>query len=138
MNVYLDTSVLLRHLLRQPQAIPSWGSWKAAYSSVLLKIESLRTLDRLRLQEFINDEQRMILSLQLNEVLKSLFLVPLQESILERALAPFPTVISTLDAIHLSTAILLQKEKEPDLTILTHDTQLSTASRSLNFKVLGD
>src|SRR5678815_2549191 len=50
MNVYLDSSIALRRLRRTAAPVPHWGDWEHAYASVLLRLEVLRTIDRLRLQ----------------------------------------------------------------------------------------
>jgi predicted nucleic acid-binding protein len=47
---YLDTSALLRLVLREPGALEVVRSSEALISSELLAVESLRTIDRLRLQ----------------------------------------------------------------------------------------
>jgi predicted nucleic acid-binding protein len=44
---YLDSSVVLRWLLRDHNALHDFGSWKHAASSFLLEVECVRTLDRL-------------------------------------------------------------------------------------------
>ena len=54
----------------------------------------------------------------------------------QRASETFPTVVGTLDAIHLATALAV-REVEPIDLLLTHDAQLGTAARSLGFSVLG-
>jgi hypothetical protein len=61
---------------------------------------------------------------------------PLDERIMQRASETFPTVVGTLDAIHLATAISVRESEEIDL-LLTHDSQLGIAARSLGFEVLG-
>lgn len=49
MKVYLDSSVVVRWLRRESAALPGWGGWERVYSSVLLRVETLRTIDRIRL-----------------------------------------------------------------------------------------
>ncbi len=61
---------------------------------------------------------------------------PLSETILRRASESFPTIVGTLDAIHLATVLAI-REFEPIDFLLTHDVQLGTAARSLGFTVLG-
>ena len=63
-------------------------------------------------------------------------LVPLDTVVLERAAEPFPTLLSSLDAIHLATALLARTQVE-DLCFATHDGELATAARAVGFKVLG-
>ena len=53
-----------------------------------------------------------------------------------RAAGPFPTVIGTLDAIHLASAILWgEVESGSDIRILTHDKQLALCAHSLGIRV---
>jgi predicted nucleic acid-binding protein len=47
---YLDTSALLRLVLREPGALEELRSCEAMVASELIAVESLRTIDRLRLQ----------------------------------------------------------------------------------------
>jgi len=49
MTVFVDTSVFMRRLLRQPGAFTDWSAWDLAVSSELLRVEAHRILDRLRL-----------------------------------------------------------------------------------------
>jgi hypothetical protein len=47
MIAYVDSSVLLRVLLGQPNALPEWAGIDTAVGSSLVEVECLRTLDRL-------------------------------------------------------------------------------------------
>src|SRR5262249_38399035 len=47
--VYLDSSVVLRAVLGQPDRLPEWESIDEGIASALLEVECLRTLDRLRI-----------------------------------------------------------------------------------------
>jgi hypothetical protein len=64
-------------------------------------------------------------------------IVEVDSSVLSRASQPFPTLIGTLDAIHLATVTLWQEMSESDLVIATHDLQLGAAARASGFRVLG-
>jgi len=55
MTIYLD-SVVLRALLGDGRPLPEWGSWERAYSSELMGVEARRALDRLRLEQALDDE----------------------------------------------------------------------------------
>jgi hypothetical protein len=57
MTVYVDTSVVLRILLREPNPVGIWGQWNKAYSSGLWRVEALRTVDRLRSTHEISDSE---------------------------------------------------------------------------------
>ena len=136
MKVYLDTSVVLRVLFREPNPVSIWRKWDKAYSSSLWRVEALRTVDRLRLLHEISDSEVADLVREVQFVHETLAIHPLDERIMQRASETFPTVIGTLDAIHLATAISVRESEAIDL-LLTHDTQLGTAARSLGFEVLG-
>jgi predicted nucleic acid-binding protein len=136
MTAYLDTSVILRILFREPNPVDVWGKWQRAFSSNLWRVEALRTVDRLRLSGELSDQEVADLVRDIRVVHETLAIHPLTERILRRASETFPTVVGTLDAIHLATALAI-REVEPIDLLLTHDTQLGTAARSLGFSVLG-
>jgi predicted nucleic acid-binding protein len=136
MIVYLDTSIVLRILLREANPTALWGKWDKAYSSALWRVEALRTVDRLRLTHEINDVEVADLVRDVQIIHDTLEIYPLNDRILQRAAETFPTVVGTLDAIHLASAISIRDAYPIDL-LLTHDSQLATAARSLGFKVAG-
>lgn len=136
MIVYLDTSVVLRILLGEPNPTNEWGKWEKAYSSAVWRVEALRTVDRLRLTHEITDTEVADLVRDVQTVNDTLAIYPLNDRILQRASETFPTVVGTLDAIHLASAIFIREVQGIDL-LLTHDSQLGTAARSLGFKVAG-
>ncbi len=137
MNVYLDSSVVLRRLQREPAPLTRWGLWKKAYSSVLLRVEVLRTVDRNRLRGAISDREASELISQAHEVFDAVELVALTDGILNRAAQSFFTALGTLDALHLATALRLVDAGSMELTLLTHDAELAIAARSVNFQVVG-
>jgi len=57
--------------------------------------------------------------------------------ILARASLPLPTPIGTLDAIHLSTAMLWRESSTSDLVVATHDSALGIVARVSGFRVVG-
>ena len=136
MNVYLDTSVVLRVLFGELNPIDFWGRWDRAYSSALWRIEALRTVDRLRLLHEITDIEVADLVRDIQTTHETFAICRLDERILQRASETFPTVVGTLDAIHLATAIFIRESDDVDF-LLTHDSQLGTAARSVGFHVRG-
>jgi predicted nucleic acid-binding protein len=134
--VYLDTSAVLLILLQEPQPVEIWGEWEKAYSSALWRVEALRTADRLRLSQEISDTQLAQLVRDIQIAHETCSIHPLTNRILQRASETFPTVVGTLDAIHLATALSIREIEKLDL-LLTHDSQLGTAARSLGFAVMG-
>jgi predicted nucleic acid-binding protein len=136
MTVYVDTSVVLRILLRESNPLGLWGRWNKAYSSALWRVEALRTADRLRLTHEISDSELAELVREIQVVHETFAIHPVTNRIFQRASETFPTVVGTLDAIHLATALSIREIENLDL-LLTHDAQLGTAARSLGFDVMG-
>lgn len=136
MTVYLDSSVSLRVLFHEPNPLKLWAKWDKAYSSSLWRVEALRTVDRLRLSGDLSDREVADLVRDIRIIHETLAVQPLNDSILERASESFSTVVGTLDALHLSTALAIREFEKLDL-FLTHDLQLGTAARSVGFDVLG-
>ena len=138
MTVYVDTSVVLSKLLNQPTALQDWGLWESAYAGVIARVEFFRTVDRLRLESMISDEEPVTLHQQFRILWDAMHRIPLSDSILERAEQPFPTVLGTLDAIHLASAITVLSPRENHAAVfLTHDTQLARAAQSMGYQVDG-
>ena len=136
MIVYVDTSVVVRVLLREPNPVRIWGQWNKAYSSALWRVEALRTADRLRLTHEISDTELAELVREIQIAYETFAIHPVTTQLLQRASETFPTVVGTLDAIHLATALSIREIEKLDL-LLTHDSQLGTAARSLGFEVMG-
>ena len=137
MIVYLDASVVLRILLRQPKRLAAWGRWEAAYSSELLGIESRRVIDRLRVQAALNDHELADVHHDLTRIERAIGAIPLTRPVLHRAALPMPTAVKTLDAIHLASALLLRERRIASLTFATHEPQQLRAARALGFECLG-
>jgi len=58
MIAYVDASVLLRVVLRQPNVVPEWTQIdRGVASALVVTSESLRTLDRLRLRAQLSDSE---------------------------------------------------------------------------------
>ena len=72
----------------------------------------------------------------LETVIDRLAVIEMGPSVKRRAAGPFPTVIGTLDAIHLATAILWQEAEPGSLVrILTKDRQLALCAKTLGLGV---
>lgn len=104
---------------------------------MLAKIESLRTLDRLRLRTRLADPEVARSRATILQLLDSFELVELDAMVLDRASQPLPTELGTLDATHLATALLWQEASNARLVVATHDHALAMAAQAHGFKVLG-
>ena len=136
MNFYVDSSVILR-VLKGQNAWKDWGRWDKAYCSTILRIECRRFIDRMRLEHGWSDDDVAIAGVQLRLLERVLTRVRLSGAIMERAGLPMPTIIKTLDAIHIATAALVRERLQPNLIFVTHDQQQAKAARALAFDCAG-
>jgi predicted nucleic acid-binding protein len=137
MTAYVDASVLLRLVLGQPQRFRQWRRVKVGVASMIIEVECLRTLDRLRVADGLADEDIADLREAVYRLLDSFELVEPTRVILARAALPMPTTLGTLDAIHLATALAWREHHESELTMLTHDDALAIAARAYGMPVQG-
>lgn len=137
MTVYLDTSVILSRFLDQANALPEWGNWDQVWTSVLTRVEYHRCVDRLRLEGFVTDDERVELHTRFVVLWGAAHQIPLTEAILSRAGDPFPTIVETLDALHLASALAAARNIVGTLTFLTHDEQLGRAASAMGLRVIG-
>jgi predicted nucleic acid-binding protein len=137
MIAYVDSSVLLRVALGQPNALPEWRDIERGVSSALVMTESLRTLDRVRLRVNLSDTEVARRRATILALIDSLELVEIDNSVLDRAAQPMPTELGTLDAIHLASAILWKDSLGVDPVMATHDKALALAAQAHGLKVLG-
>ena len=137
MIAYVDASVLLRVVMRQPNSLREWGQIERGVSSALIVTESLRTLDRLRLRAQLSDAEIAIRRGAVLAVIASLELIEIDETVLDRAAQPMPTELGTLDAIHLASALLWREAIGRDLAMATHDRALALGAQAHGLRILG-
>ena len=140
MIAYLDSSVLMRVVFREPNPLADWPLIITGVTSTLTRVEAARAMDReivlgAATESALRDKQR-----ELADILRRLEYVPLGDPVLAEAAQPLPLVLGTLDSIHLATATLYRAAQPADerpLRFATHDQQLARAARAMNFEVLG-
>ena len=137
MIAYIDTSALLRIVLREPGALEELRTYDGLVSSELIAIESARTIDRLRLQGSLTTDEAATRLRTVSEWLEAIDLVLLRPPVLSRASEPMPMLLGTLDAVHLATALIWRDRMGALSTIATHDTALGLAARTFGFDVRG-
>ena len=116
--VYLDTSALGRVLLGEPDApsiLRRIRDFEQHVSSRLLRIE----LRRLALRHGRLEDA--------DQLLTGVALLPLDEAMLAAAETIPPAFVSTLDAIHLATALRLADQHLVD-AVMTYDNRLASAA----------
>jgi len=134
---YLDSSVILRLVLKEPKPLREWAEVDQAVTSALAEVEVLRTLDRLRFSVPTIDP--LVLAARREaafQILEGLETIEITRGVLARAAQPLPTPLGTLDAIHLVSAMGWREQFE-SLSFATHDLALATAARASGFQVIG-
>lgn len=137
MTAYIDTSALLRLVLREHGALEELSTYDALVSSELIAVESCRTIDRLRLLGSLTTEEAAERLRVVTEWLEAIDLVLVRPPVLSRASEPLPTSLGTLDAVHLATALIWRDRMGPLPLVATHDAALGLAARTFGFDVLG-
>jgi predicted nucleic acid-binding protein len=137
MSAYIDTSALLRLVLREAGALEELRSYDGLVSSELIAVESCRTIDRLRLQGALTIEEAADRLRVVTEWLEAIDLVLLRAPVLNRASEPLPMPLGTLDAVHLATALIWRDRMGSISIVATHDTALGLAARAFGFEVRG-
>lgn len=137
MIAYLDSSVLLRIVLGQGNALKEWQGIEQGIASALLEVECVRTLDRLRLAQGLGDDEVAVRREAAFRLIEAMEVVEITRPVLARAAQPLPTSLGTLDAIHLATALLWRELTGADLVMATHDGALATAAKASGLRVFG-
>jgi predicted nucleic acid-binding protein len=127
--------VLLRLVLGQP-VLGEWKEIARAVTSALTEVESLRTLDRLAVTGALRASDAPERRAAVYDLLAGIEVVDISRPVLARASQPLPAPLGTLDAIHLSTALLWREQGE-SIVVATHDGALAIAARAMGFEVLG-
>lgn len=70
-----------------------------------------------------------------DRILDGVLLIPLDEDVLAAAETIIPTTVTTLDAIHLATAVRLAKDGKLD-ALMTYDKRLAEGAREHGLEVL--
>lgn len=121
--IYVDTSVLLAHLLDEQRQPPASLWSESLVTSRLTHFETWVNLHARGLGASHAEASR--------EVLARLGVVELHPLATQRALEPFPVVIRTLDALHLSAIDYLRSQRQ-QVTLATYDSRLATAAEALD------
>ena len=134
MNVYLDSTVVLRQMLGSGDSWEGWGKWEKAYASMLLRTECNQAANRLLADGKIDDARRARLGSWIETVCSCVTLVPVTESILRRAGEPLPTDTGVLRSLHLATLLELQAAHGVNCAVATDDDKLLRAAECLGFE----
>ncbi|GIK82361.1 MAG: PIN domain-containing protein [Pseudorhodoplanes sp.] len=125
--IYLDSSVALAHLLAEDR-VPPRRLWdEPLIASRLLEYEVWNRLNARNLGPTHADHARALIG--------RVALIELAQPVLQRALAPFPTPLRTLDALHLASIDFL-RERGQRVELATYDDRLAIAARALGIPLM--
>jgi predicted nucleic acid-binding protein len=139
-TAYLDTSVLIRVLLREKTALAEWNEITLGVTSQITRVECHRTIDRLWLTDVLDEGDHAAKRAEVEDLLSRIDVIPLTPEILRRASEVLPTPIGTLDAIHLVSAMSYRELQDPSarpIIMATHDRSLAAGARAAHFELLG-
>jgi hypothetical protein len=103
-------------------------------SSELLEIECCRVFHRYRLDGDIDDTGLIQAFNRLNSLLLGISIITISTAVKKRARGPFPVTVKTLDALHLSSAVILSEEKKDETILMfSHDAGMNRCARALGF-----
>ncbi len=121
--IYVDSSVVLAHLLAEVRRPPD-RVWDASLvSSRLLEYEVWNVLHRRFCAESHGERAR--------DLLERIDLLRLSPPMLERALEPFDAPLRTLDALHLASLDYLRKERGWRIELATYDRRMADAAEAM-------
>jgi predicted nucleic acid-binding protein len=125
--LYLDSSAILKIVVPEPESksLPKpLGDWPIRISSELARTKVLRALRRVNVTatEFRRGQK----------TLERIGMVPVDSRVLNEAALLKPTILRSLDAIHLATAISLRHELGG---VVTYDVRLSAAASASKLTV---
>lgn len=125
--LYVDSSALVKLVRTEAEtaALATLLAGRDLAASSLARVEVVRAVRRAGSGEL---EMR-----RAEEVLATLFLVPLDDEILERASLLDPASLRSLDALHLATALMLAADLD---AFVAYDTSLVAAARAAGLTVV--
>jgi predicted nucleic acid-binding protein len=124
--IYIDSSILIAQLLAEDRHPPASLWENPLVSSRLLEIETRITL---------HSRGKAELREPLWFLLARLSILEMQETVLSRALEPFPAPVRAVEAIHLASADFLRRMGE-DISIATYDARMSATAREMEFEIV--
>ena len=120
--IYLDTSVGLAQLLAEDRVPPAALWEQPLVASRFIQYEIWTRLHARGLGASHGEAARALLA--------RVAFIELAPSVLERALAPFPSPVRTLDALHLASIEFLRAQRQ-EVALATYDERMAAAARAL-------
>jgi uncharacterized protein len=134
---YVDSSVLLRFILGQPDTLMELRRFDRRVTSVVSEVECLRAIESARMAGRLTPDEaadrRRVAYVQLRRMHRLRVSLP----VLRRAGEAYPLPVKSLDALHLASALLVRDRDSPDVVFATHDRQLGRLAAALDLPVVG-
>ena len=139
MKAYVDSSVMLRVVLQEPNALMEWPQITRGITSTLMRVECCRSLDRLVRDGNITDDQYTLKLSEVDRILATMAVLRISSDVLSAASRRLGIRVDTLDAIHLATAERYRRTHVAEAAPMfaTHDRTLAAAARHVGFEVIG-
>ncbi len=134
-KAFVDSSVVLRRILKAAGAVRSFSGWSGLVASELMGVEAARSLDRLHRTGTLSHSDFAEALAELAAYIASVEEAPVTRDILRRSRGSFPTPVATLDAIHIASALAWTEHHADPLVFLTHDRQQAIAARACGLDV---
>ncbi len=125
-TAYLDTSAFVKLVVTEPESAAlraRLSRWSHRASATLLRAEAVRALRWSGHQHLVGEARRLF---------GGLYLIRLDEPLLDRAGDLEPGGLRSLDAVHLSAAMTIGSDLG---VLLTYDERLRRAALSLGLEV---
>ena len=120
--IYIDTSVVLAHLLAEDRVPPDRLWAEPLVASRLIHYESWTRILARGLGSSHGEAVRAILS--------RIAVIEMQPLVLQRALEAFPIPVRTLDALHLASIEFLRTHGQA-VALASYDERMTSAARAL-------
>jgi hypothetical protein len=134
MVAYVDSSLVLRHVLLGEITLAQALAFPGPISSELLEIECRSFLHRCRMAGELDDLSLVAATERLEAVLAGLDLVELAPAVKRRAMEAFPVSVKTLDALNLATALEYRSRSGgQELLVFSHDRGVNLCACALGF-----
>jgi predicted nucleic acid-binding protein len=124
--IYLDTSVVLAHLLTEERSLPGAIWQEPLISSRLLEYEVWNRIHARGLARSHGDDVRALIA--------RVALIELTPPVLARALEPFSVGVRTLDALHLSSIEFLRSRRQT-VELASFDERLLAGAHALGISI---
>ena len=124
--IYVDTSVVLAHLLAEVRHPPA-GLWRETL--VASRLVEYEVWTRVHARKLFDSHGEAVQAL-----IGRIALLELSPPVLARALAAFPVPVRTLDALHLASIDFLRRQGQ-SVELATYDRRMTDAARTMGFPI---